>query len=253
VAIVCDLDGVIWLASAPIPGSADAVARLRAGGHRVLFVSNNSASRVADVEAKLGSMGIPAQSDVITSSVAAASLVEPGTKVFMIGGPGIAEELDRRGAVRVAAEAADVVIVGRDTAFDFEMLDAASRAIRRGARFIATNDDSTFPTPTGLEPGNGALVAAVATAAGREPTVAGKPEAAMAAVVRAVIGDADVVMVGDRPDTDGLFAAPLRGRFGLVLSGVTQRADLPVTPAPDYVADDLAALADELLAASDPA
>ena len=112
---------------------------------------------------------------------------------------------------------------------------------------MATNDDSTFPTAHGLEPGNGAIVAAVATAAGATPVVAGKPHDAIAAVVRSIVGpDQDLVTVGDRADTDGRFAQALGGRFGLVLSGVTKRADLPVSPEPDLVGDDLADLAAQL-------
>jgi 4-nitrophenyl phosphatase len=243
VPLVFDLDGVLWLGGQPIPGSADAIATLRAGGHRVLFVTNNSASLVEEVERRLGAMGVPADGDVVTSSIAAAALVEAGERVHVVGGRGVRDALQARGAVLVDGGDADAVVVGRDTRFDFSMLAAASDAIRRGARFIATNDDSTFPTAEGLEPGNGAIVAAVATASGQDPVVAGKPNAPMAKVVRDLLGDGDITMVGDRPDTDGRFALALGGRFALVLSGVTTRADLPVTPAPDLVADDLAALA----------
>jgi 4-nitrophenyl phosphatase len=243
VALVFDLDGVLWLGGQPIPGSAAAVATLRAGGHRVLFVTNNSASRVSEVERRLAAMGVPAEGDVVTSSIAAASLVQPGERVHVVGEAGLRDALEGRGAVLVDDGRADTVVVGRDTGFDFAMLATASAVIREGARFIATNDDSTFPTAQGLEPGNGALVAAVATASGHEPIVAGKPHAPMAGVVRDLLGDGDITMVGDRPDTDGQFARALGGRFALVLSGVTTRADLPVTPEPDLVADDLAALA----------
>jgi 4-nitrophenyl phosphatase len=261
VAIVCDLDGVIWLGRRPIPGVAEAVARLRAAGHRVLFVTNNSASPVAGIEGRLAAMGVPAEGDVVTSAMAGASLVRPGERVHMIGGPGLVEALERRGAEVVEGTDADVVVVGRDTRFDFAMLAAAATAIRGGARFVATNDDSTVPTPDGLEPGNGAIVAAVATAAGVTPIVAGKPNQAIAAVVRAVlVGETDplpergapvtplgdLVAVGDRADTDGRFARALGGRFGLVLSGVTKATDLPVTPAPDLVGQDLADLATQL-------
>ena len=100
VTVVLDLDGVVWLADRPIPGAADAVARLRAGGHRVVFVSNNSFSPVADVEEKLAGFGIPAAGDVLTSAVAAARLVQPGERVFLCAGPGAAEALAEAGAER---------------------------------------------------------------------------------------------------------------------------------------------------------
>ena len=95
--------------------------------------------------------------------------------------------------------------------------------------------------------GNGALVAAVATASGVSPEVAGKPHAAVATLVRSKLGS-EGMMVGDRPDTDGLFARAVGYRFGLVLSGVTTRDQLPVSPTPDDVADDLLELVDRHLA-----
>jgi 4-nitrophenyl phosphatase len=238
---VLDLDGVVWLADTPLPGAAEAVARLRAVGERVLFATNNSFPPRADTEAKLARFGIPAEGDVLSSSMAAARLVEPGERVLVAGGPGIVEAVRARGAVPVRDGDAEVVAVGFHRDFDYERLRVAARAVDRGARLVATNDDATYPTPDGPIPGGGALVAAVAYATGVTPTVAGKPHGPMADLVRAAGGDEGTV-VGDRPDTDGAFARRLGYRFALVLTGVTARADLPVEPAPDVVADSLAAL-----------
>jgi 4-nitrophenyl phosphatase len=112
------------------------------------------------------------------------------------------------------------VVVGWHRHFDFDRLDRASRAIRAGARFVATNTDATYPAPDGLLPGNGSLVAAVATASGRRPEVAGKPEAPTVAMVRRRCGDRGVV-VGDRPSTDGALATALGWPFALVVSEAT--------------------------------
>jgi 4-nitrophenyl phosphatase len=215
----------------------------------VLFATNNSYPGVADQEAKLARVGIPARGDVMTSAMAAAGLVEPGQRVLVAGGPGIREAVAARGATAVdagdpAAEDAagvDVVAVGFHREFDYERLRRAARAVDAGARLVATNDDATYPTPDGPIPGGGSLVAAVAYATGVTPVVAGKPHAPMADLVRAVGGD-DGTVVGDRPETDGAFGRRLGYRFALVLTGVTRRADLPVEPAPDVVADSLAAL-----------
>ena len=92
--VVCDLDGVIWLADHTIAGSADAIARLRASGRRVLFVTNNSSVRVGDVVAKLERFGIPAEGDVVTSAMAAARLMQPGQRAVVLGGPGVVEALE---------------------------------------------------------------------------------------------------------------------------------------------------------------
>ncbi len=243
---VLDLDGVVWLADQPIAGAADAVARLRSAGHRVLFATNNSWALLGDQEAKLAGFGIAAEGDVVTSALAAARLVEAGERVLVCGGPGIAEAMASAGAEVVREGDAEVVVVGFDPGFDYGRLRAATRAVDRGARLVATNDDATYPTPDGPIPGGGALAAAVAYASGVTPTVAGKPHPPMAALVRA-LGGAEGTMVGDRPATDGAFAAALGYRFALVLTGVTEADDLPVTPAPDVVADSLGALVEEEL------
>ena len=238
---VLDLDGVVWLDSHPIRGAADAIARLRAAGERVVFCTNNSAPRRGDHEAKLATFGIPAEGDVLTSSMAAARLVSLGERVLVCGGPGIAEAVEARGAVPVRDGDAEAVAVGFHRDFDYERLRIAARAVDRGARLIATNDDATYPTPDGPIPGGGALVAAVAYATGVEPVVAGKPHEPMADLVRSV-GGPDGTVVGDRPSTDGALAAQLGYRFALVLTGVTHEADLPVEPPPDVVAASLAEL-----------
>lgn len=238
---VIDLDGVVWLTDEPIAGAADAVARLQAGGHRVLFATNNSSALLREQEAKLAGMGIDARGAVVTSAMAAARLVEPRERVLVCGGPGIDEAVTARGATAVRIGDADAVVVGFHRDFDYERLRVAVRAIQRGARLIATNDDATYPTPGGPIPGGGAIVAAVAYASRTAPVVAGKPHAPMADLVRTMGGDEGVV-VGDRPETDGAFAGALGYRFALVLTGVTRPSDLPVTPAPHTVADSLAAL-----------
>jgi HAD superfamily hydrolase (TIGR01450 family) len=234
-----DLDGVVWLAEQPIPGASEAVARLRAAGQRVLFATNNSAAPVGEQEAKLARHDIEARGEVVTSAMAAARLIVPGERVLVCGGPGIVEAVVTRGAVAVQDGDAEVVMVGFDRGFDYERLRVAARAVDRGARLIATNDDATYPTPDGPIPGGGALVAAVAYATGVTPVVAGKPHPPMADLVRA-LGGPEGTVVGDRPATDGAFARELGYRFALVLTGVTRASDLPVDPAPDMVAECLA-------------
>ena len=243
-----DMDGVLWLSGRPIEGSADAVGRLRRGGNRLLFLTNNSSARVEETVEKMKELGIEAEADdVVTSAQAAASLVEADTRVLVCGGPGVEEAVRARGAEPVRDGAADAVIVGWHRDFDFDRLDAAYRAVAGGARLIGTNDDPTYPTPDGAVPGGGAILAAVATASGETPVVAGKPHQPMASLVAARVGGevGEGVMVGDRPSTDGLMAKRLRLPFALVLSGVTGEDDLPVEPSPQVVAPDLDSLVGE--------
>ena len=249
--VLCDLDGVIWLAHEPIPGSVEAVAALRDAGHRVLFVTNNSAARVEEQEAALSAIGIPAVGDVLTSANAAALLIEPGERVLVCGGEGVVQAVVGRGAIVVEpdAEHADAVMVGFHRTFDYQAMLHASRAVRNGARLIGTNDDATYPTPDGPIPGGGAILASIVTASGVAPIVAGKPHEPMAALVRATIGERaakDAVMVGDRPSTDGLMAARLGCRYAHVESGVTAPG-ASVTPQPDLIEPDLAGVAKVLI------
>jgi len=174
--------------------------------------------------------------------------------VLSCAGPGVVEALERVGLEPVIDGPADAVVVGFHRDFDFDELDRASRAIRAGATFVATNLDATYPMPGGaMLPGTGAITAAVAVASGCQPEVAGKPEAATVALVQERFGARGVV-VGDRPSSDGALADALGWPFALVLSGVTAVVAPPggeaiPSPPPAFVGADLGALAPELIAA----
>ena len=248
---ILDLDGVVWLAENVIPGVPEAVARLREAGHTILFLTNNSSPRVADLMEKFDGMGIDVEPDeIVTSAQAAATMLESGDTALVCAGPGVREALEARGVKTVDEGPADAVVVGFHKDFDYGRLNAAYQAVRGGARLIGTNDDTTYPTPDGPIPGGGALLASVAAAAGVEPEVAGKPYQPMADAVRERIGGAtdDGVVVGDRPDTDGLIAKRLKLPFALVFTGVTSEDDLPVDPEPAMTAPDLQTLVDQELA-----
>ena len=236
-----DLDGVVWLSEEPIEGSPEAVGRLREAGERVVFLTNNSSREIRDVVSMLEGMGIEAgPDDLITSAQAGAALVEPGETVLVCAGPGVDEALRERGAEVVRDGEADAVMVGWHRDFDFQRLTAAVRAVMGGARLLATNEDSTFPSPDGPVPGAGSILAAVSVASGAEATVAGKPHEPVAALIKERFGEIET-LVGDRPSTDGLLAKRLGARFLLAMSGVTDEEDLPVEPEPAEVAPDLAA------------
>ena len=239
VPILCDLDGVVWLMHQPIAGSVNAIESLRDAGHRVLFVTNNSFSVVSDQEKALSKIGIDAHNDVVTSSQAAGALLRKGERVLLGGGPGAVEAIENAGAILAGRsddhkadeqidEQFDVVMVGYHATFDYRGLTRLSQAVRNGARLIATNDDATYPTPHGLIPGGGSILAAVSAASGVEPIIAGKPHKPMADLVRQVLGVNDLShawMVGDRPSTDGLFAQTVGCKFAQVLTGISSAAD----------------------------
>ena len=237
--ILCDLDGVVWLMHQPIAGSVNAIQLLKNAGHRVLFVTNNSYSVISDQENALAKIGIDAHNDVVTSSQAAGALLRKGERVLLGGGPGAVEAVKNAGAVLAGRsddqmdseidQEVDTVMVGFHPSFDYRGLTRLSQAVRNGARLIATNDDATYPTPRGLIPGGGSILASVVAASGVEPIIAGKPHQPMADLVRQVLGVTDLSdawMVGDRPSTDGLFAQTVGCKFAQVLTGISSLKDV---------------------------
>jgi 4-nitrophenyl phosphatase len=244
---VTDLDGVVWLAERPIPGSAEAVSRLREAGIGVLFVTNNAAPTVEELIGRLATVGIVAgEEDLITSAQAAAAMLEPGSTAVLCADEGVSEALARRGVKVVPEGPADAVVVSWTRDFDFDRLATAATAVRGGARLIGTNEDATHPTPEGLLPGSGAILAAVATASQATPEVAGKPHEPLVSLLRERAADISMV-VGDRPSTDGLLARRLDVPFGLVRSGVTRDGREPIVVRPDVEAPDLARLVERIL------
>ena len=186
---IVDLDGVVWLSGKPIGDVARAIGLLRARDVRVVFATNNSAPTTAELLGRLQRLGVSASAnDLVSSAGAAASLLEPGQSVRALAEGGVLEALDRRGVITVDGDGAEAAVVGWSRSFDFDSLAATASAARASGRLIGTNQDPVHPTPTGLQPGSGALLAAVATAAGIQPEVAGKPHEPMAALMRSVFG-----------------------------------------------------------------
>lgn len=262
--VVIDLDGVMWVGDDFISGAGEGANRLAAAGCNVVYVTNMSRLTVAQQRERLVRCGVRPPVEIVTSAVAAASLLVPEDRVMVCGGEGIAEAVEAVGAVVAcyasdssgtrdaagydpAERSVDAVLVGMDPTFDYAACGRAMRAVRAGARLIGTNHDPTYPTPGGLEAGGGAILAAVAAAAEVEPTLAGKPNEATVTNLRVRLGVGPGVVIGDRPDSDGLLAEALGFDFALVLSGVTRPEDLPVRPEPAIVAADLPGVVDALL------
>ncbi len=233
--LIFDLDGVVYLGNEAVPGAGDTLERLDRAGHNILFCTNNSSRTRSQSAEKIHRVtGYPAQPDQIASSaMAAGRLVEPSSHVLRVGGDGVAEAIRLAGAVEVFGIEADMVVVGIDFSFDYDLMDRAAAAVRNGARFVATNRDVTYPSPTGLKPGAGSIVAAVEAASGVVPVNAGKPEPTMRRLLNEMLVDGPVVMIGDRPDTD-LAMADIEGWTSvLVDTGVTPAA-VAVHPPPTH-------------------
>ena len=247
-----DLDGVLYLGKEAIPHVAPALRAARSDGMRLAFVTNNAMRTPAEVAEHLAALGVPAGPDeVVTSSQAAAAMLSErlpaGAAVMVAGGRGLRQAVRAAGFSDVASADDDpaAVVQGLDPDITYQRLAEAALAVRRGALWVAANRDLTLPTPRGLLPGNGALVALVAAATGRTPEVAGKPEWALHAESIRRSHATRPLVVGDRLDTDIEAAVRWQTPSMLVLTGVTSPLDLlSAAPhrRPDYLADDLRGL-----------
>lgn len=254
--MILDIDGVLWKGNQPIGNLPKNFQRLAERGWRVVLVTNNSTGAPQAYLDKLRSFGVDLQPwQIVTSAEGAAQYLKEHftahlpaeaalPAVYAVGETGLFEALTGAG-FPLAAEAAQAVVVGLDRQFTYQKLKQAAELIRQGALFIGTNDDATLPTPAGPVPGAGAILAAVAKAAGQQPLVIGKPGPQLYTLALHRLGSspAQTLAVGDRLETDIAGGQRLGLRTALVLSGVTdQQAAAQWRPPPDWIAPDLGTL-----------
>ncbi len=254
--VMLDLDGVVYLGPHVIDGVVDALSAARSAGARLAYLTNNASRPAGDVAQHLRELDLPAlsDSDVVTSAQAVARLMAadlaPGSAVLVIGGPGLRGALEDHGlrCVDLLGDAPVAVVQGYHADLGWRHLAEASYAVATGLPWYASNTDLTIPTPRGVAPGNGALVQAVATATGRRPVVAGKPERPLFDVTLERLGADRPLMVGDRLDTD-IDGAINAGIASLaVLTGVSTLRDIfDAAPGhrPGFVSRDLRGLGHE--------
>lgn len=246
---VFDMDGVLFRGQQVIEGAPEVIEKLQSKGAQIRYLTNNSSQTRRSFCEKLRSMNYDATPESIYTSAAGAASFVSGKRVFVLGEPGLVEELLAQGCV-ITDDNPEWVVVGICWSATYDMLDNAQWLIRNGARFLATNLDATYPIENGrLKPGAGALVAAVAAAAGIEPHVSiGKPEPALLEMIWRDTASAKsgTLLVGDRLDTDVVCAHRAGCDSALVLSGVSTRSEAAShSPPPTYILDDIAMLAME--------
>ncbi|MFN3285108.1 MAG: HAD-IIA family hydrolase [bacterium] len=244
-----DLDGTVYLGDMLLPGADRAIAALRGAGARVVFLSNNPLYTRDDYAAKLTRLGIPTQpEDVINSSMVLVrhlTATAAGARLFVIGEDSVKQELRAAGFCLVEdPDRVDYVVACFDRTFDYRKLKIGFDALRRGARFIATNRDPYCPTPDGGLPDAGAVVAALEAATGRAlEEVVGKPSPIMARALLEHLGTRpeDTLVVGDRLETDVALGRAMGSATAVVLTGATTREMVERCPEPpEFVLGSLA-------------
>ncbi len=227
-----DLDGVVYVGGKVIAGVPEVLKTARAQRMHLAFVTNNASRTPEAVAAELCGLGIPAEpDDVVTSAQAAARevarRVPAGSPVLVIGGEGLVAALSELGLepVTSSAQSPAAVVQGFGPDVGWRQLAEGAVAIRAGAVWVVSNTDLTIPTASGLAPGNGAFVNALAAAVGVEPAVvAGKPHRPLFDETTRRVGSRRPLVVGDRLDTDIEGATACGADSLLVMTGVT---DLP--------------------------
>ncbi|RDZ45712.1 HAD family hydrolase [Haloferax sp. Atlit-19N] len=246
--VVFDVDGTVVRGDEAIPGALDGLAAVDAAGLDRLFVSNNPTKAPVAYEARLRRAGIDATADEVVTSGTTTTVYladrHPGARTFCIGEAGFRDQLRDAGLELVrAGDDPEVVVVAIDREFDYDDLRDANSALRSGAAFYGTDPDVIIPTADGDIPGSGAIINAVAGVAERDPdAILGKPSRVAQEYVLDKLGlpPEEVLIVGDRLDTDIAFGIDAGMGTALVRTGVTDDAVLAASEyEPDYVLDGL--------------
>lgn len=252
-ALILDMDGVIWRGDQSIGNLPEIFHRIKEMGLQVSLVTNNATLTIDQYLAKL--LGFGAQlsaSQIINSPIAAKQYLSKkyplGGAVYIIGESGLIQALDEAGFHQSEKDVL-AVVVGMDRELTYEKMCRATLLIRKGAEFVGTNADRTFPTPEGLVPGVGSILKALETATDSSPHVVGKPahDLYLYAMERMGVKVTETLVVGDRLETDIQGAQELGCRTALVLSGVTDLENaMKWKPTPDFIAADLMTLLTQL-------
>ncbi len=261
--LIIDMDGVLWHGNNPIDGLVDFFYELRRVAIPFVLATNNASLTQQQYVDKLAKMGVTVLADeILTSSMATATYlakhqVHDKRRVFVIGENGLREPLMSQGFTLtelyqvnqpekgICNQGADIVVSGLDRQLTWDKLATATLNIRAGAKFYATNADTTLPTELGEVMGNGGIIAALEAVTGVEAISIGKPEPILYQQAFAILGTTanNTVAIGDRLNTDILGAVNAGMRSILVLTGVSSEKDIEdIDYQPTWIMDDIRAI-----------
>ncbi len=221
-----DMDGVLVHEDHLVPGADEFLAELQATGTPFVVLTNNSIRTPRDLCARLVATGLDVPEEAIwTSALATAAFLHtqrPGGSAYVVGESGLTTALHDVGYVLTDREP-DYVVLGETRTYSFTAITTAIRLVERGARFIATNPDTTGPSRDGSLPATGAVAALISAATGKQPYYVGKPNALMMRSALRKIGahSESTLMIGDRMDTDVLSGLEAGLQTILVLTGIS--------------------------------
>ena len=245
-ALILDMDGVLWRGDDQIGDLPWIFDRINQQGLKYSLLTNNATRTVHQYVQKLHGFGVNVPADhVINSAEATAHYLSKkfpeGGPVFVIGEEGLVKALTEKNFVP-AEEGVKAVVVGLDRTLTYQSLCRAAMLIQEGIPFLATNPDPTLPSPEGLIPVTGAILAALEVATRVKPVVIGKPQPEMyrVAIERMATSAQETLVVGDRLETDIAGGQALGCPTAVVLTGASSEEDAWAwEPPPDIIASDL--------------
>lgn len=252
--LLIDLDGVVYDAGKPVPGSIEAIDSLRAHGVPFRFVTNTTSRGRAGIAARLTAMAIAADPDEIVSPAHAAAMY-----LRRLGAPRCLACLtddaqkDLDGLTLVEAQADWVVLGDLGEAWTYARMNAVLRELLSGARLMALGMSRYWRAADGMRLDVGPFAAMFQFATGIEPLVMGKPAKEYFQLVLDSLGlpAEQVAMVGDAIDTDvdGAQRAGMQGI--LVRTGKFRPQDLEGEVKPDGVFESLEAVVRWIVSSQD--
>ena len=244
---IIDMDGVLVKGKTIIPGADIFINKLLEQKRKFLLLTNNPVYTPRDLAHRLQEVGLQInEKQIFTSALATAAFLHkqrPNGKAFVLGESGLTQAIHDIGYI-ITDINPDYVVLGETLAYNFEMIKKAIRLIHNnGARFIATNPDSSGPSEGGLAPACGAMAALIEKASGASPLFIGKPNPLMmrTALNYLNVHSENTIMVGDRMDTDIVAGVNSGMETILVLTGVTKEEDIGKFPfLPTYIKESVA-------------
>jgi len=243
---ICDMDGVLIRGDKIVPGADTFIESLKMAGAKFLVLTNNPIHTPRDLSHRLASLGLDiGEEKIFTSSIATARFLRkqrPNGTAFVIGESGLTTAIHEAGYI-ITDTNPEYVVLGETNTYSLDMITKAVRLISAGARFIATNPDASGPGVGGLVPACGAMAAMIEKATGISPLFIGKPNPLMMRTALNYLGahSENTIMIGDNMETDIITGVQSGMETILVLSGVTDRADVAKYPfVPTHIVESVA-------------
>ena len=259
--LILDMDGVLWRGDVPMPGLAEFFETLQKKDIGVVMATNNASKTPQQYVAKLAKFGVTvSEEQIFTSAEATGDYLQrtykPGVKAFVVGDVGLVTAVRSRSFQMLSVEevmggeTAVFIVAGFNPHAEYNQMAAGALLIHKGADFIGTNPDLTFPSEYGPLPGAGSFLAFLQAGTGVEPTVIGKPGPLIFQMAMAKLGGTpqNTAMVGDRLETDIAGGKAAGIQTILVLSGISQRDDVVQAHnlKPDYIFADIKEIANNI-------